>query len=375
VWLSGRRLAAEWGTVDPDPGGGFTLVDHERGRTVPGLGLLVSEGDSGDAYTHQPEGSTPPVVAEFGPGRGVWNGPLVAAVARGFRVRGRARGVMYARLDAQSRMVRFVVEGWNLCGDHRLRVLFPLPPGCAAEEVVADMHYGPVSRHRSVDAGGPSSMEQPTATAPMHRYVSVADGLTVFGRGTYEYEITPEGAVAVTLLRAVGELSRDDLAARPGHAAWPAAIPAAQELGPFRVELAVAPVGIGSGASRDELLMVEALAEEFHAPLGGLMLNWATDPQRRIVGPRLDGAGLVFTAAKPGEAGRDVVFRCVNVTDQPVHGAWVFDRPIAAARLVALDESMIAPLVLIEAGRRVEFLAPPRAVVSVQVEPLLNRPS
>ncbi|MDH5550129.1 MAG: hypothetical protein OEZ42_09505 [Gemmatimonadota bacterium] len=375
VWLSGRRLAAEWGSVAPDPGGGFALVDDESGRTFTGLGSLVSERDVGDAYTHQLDGSTPPLTAEFGPCRTVRGGPLVAAAARDFHVPGRAHGVVYARLDARSRLVRFVIEGWNHSGHHRLRVLFPLPQGSGGPEVLADMQYGPVQRRVAGHAAEHSPMEYPVATAPMHRYVSVAGGLTVFGRGTYEYELTPDGKVAVTLLRAVGELSRDDLAARPGHAAWPAAIPDAQELGPFRTEMAVAPRRIGSGTSHDDLLTVETLAEEFHAPLGGLMLNWAIDPPRRVVGPLLDGSGLVFKAAKPSESGSGVVLRCVNVTDRPVRGAWVFAQPIAAARLTALDESAVAPLVPIEGGRRVEFLASPRAVVTVQVEPLLNRPS
>lgn len=374
VWLSGRRLAAEWGTVDPDPSGGFVLTDHENDRCVTGLCSLVSEGDRGDAYTHEADGTRPPLPAEFGPARGMWGGPLVAAIAREFHVLGRARGRVYARLDAGSRLVRFVIEGWNLSGDHRLRVRFPLPAGCTASTSLADMHYGSVERQSSGGATRHSSMEHRPPTAPMHRFVSVDGGLTIFGRGLYEYELQ-HGTVVITLLRAVGELSRDDLTARPGHVAWPAPIPEAQELGPFRAELAMALVGIGSEAPRRQVHMLETLAEEFHAPLGGLMLNWAVNPPPRVTGPTLEGAGLAFKAAKPAEDGCGVVLRCANQTDKAVRGAWVFGQPVAAARLVALDESTIAPLAPLQGGRRVEFVASPRAVVTVQIEPLLNRSS
>ncbi len=375
MWLSGRRAAAEWGTVEADAAGGFVLTDHRHGRRYPGLCSLRSEADRGDAYTHEADDSRPPLVAEFGPARGIWGGPLIAAIAREFHVPGRARGRVYARLDARSRLLRFVVEGWNLSGDHRLRVHFPLPAGCASSTVLADMHYGLVERPARQQGVPPSPMEHRPATAPMHRFVSVEDGLTVFGRGTYEYEVTPDGSVAVTVLRAVGQLSRGDLTARPGHAAWPAAIPAAQEPGPFRVEFAVAPVGIGAAASRHQVHLVETLAEEFHAPLGGLMLNWAVDPAPRVTGPTLDGVGLAFRAAKPAEDGQGVVLRCANLTDKSVRGAWVFGEPIGRARLVQLDESVIEPLEPLQGGRRVEFVAPPRAVVAVQIEAHLNRSS
>lgn len=105
------------------------------------------------------------------------------------------------------------------------------------------------------------------------------------------------------------------------------------------------------------------------------MLNWAVNPPPRVTGPTLEGAGLAFKAAKPAEDGCGVVLRCANQTDKSVRGAWVFGQPVAAARLVALDESTIAPLAPLQGGRRVEFVASPRAVVTVQIEPLLNRSS
>jgi alpha-mannosidase len=60
-----------------------------------------------------------------------------------------------------------------------------------------------------------------------------------------EYEIAGDPpAIALTLLRAVGDLSRNDLATRPsGHAGPPVATPAAQCLGRHQFEMAFEPHG------------------------------------------------------------------------------------------------------------------------------------
>ena len=68
-------------------------------------------------------------------------------------------------------------------------------------------------------------------------------GATVIGKGLMEYEIVGEPpAIALTLLRAVGDLSRNDLATRPsGHAGPPVATPAAQCIGRHVFEMAFEP--------------------------------------------------------------------------------------------------------------------------------------
>ena len=61
--------------------------------------------------------------------------------------------------------------------------------------------------------------ESPVSSAPMISVVDAGDdevGATVVGKGLMEYEIVGEPpAIALTLLRAVGDLSRNDLATRP----------------------------------------------------------------------------------------------------------------------------------------------------------------
>ena len=371
VWVSGRRrAAAEWGDVGADRDGGFLLRDRRAGLRVPQIASVVSERDDGDTYTFQPVEDDRPRGARWSRAREVWGGPLVAAIARDFEIPGRVRGTAYARLDAGSHLVRFVVEGVNLAGDHRLRVHFPLPQDVARGLSIADMQYGPVVREPVEHPASESAREWPVNTAPAHRYMSVPGGLTVFARGLFEHELTGDGTIAVTLLRAVGELSRGELAARPGHAGWPTATPQAQELGRFRAELAVATAFVTAASTPAEWDELERLAEEFHAPLGSLMLPYGTDVPELVEGPALTGDGLALKAVKPSEDGTALVLRCVNLTDEPVSGSWRLPFEIDRAHRSRLDETPLREVPVPEEGDRIAFDAGPREVVTLLVERL-----
>ena len=63
--------------------------------------------------------------------------------------------------------------------------------------------------------------------------------MAVLFAGPFEYELLPD-AIAVTLLRCVGWLSRDDLKRRPGHAGPGISTPGAQLLGDHSFDFGVA---------------------------------------------------------------------------------------------------------------------------------------
>ena len=360
----GVRDAPGVSLVAERPGGarGGRAAEDEFVR-LP-LPVLGSDRDEGDAYTAQPVGGDKPVTAQWGRPRLVWQGPLVTAAAWPFTLADRARGALYRRFDAGAPFVRYVVEGVNLRGNHRLWIRFPTHP---ATEATADMPYGPVTRRRVTFDPRDFPREWPATTAPMHRYVS-AGGRTVFARGLHEYEVLPDGALAVTLFRAVGDLSRGDLRARPGHAGWPTRTPGAQELGPFRAELAVALFGVREGDAARAWAAVERAAEEFHAPLAGRMLRWGIAVPDAVSGPVLIGDGLAFKALKPRDDGPGVVVRCVNLTDQSCPGRWRWPRSVGRAFRARLDETVLAEIRLGADRRDVRFKAGPREVVTIVVE-------
>ena len=208
-------------------------------------------------------------------------------------------------------------------------------------------------------------MERVIPTAPLHRYVSRftgAAGATVFSDGLAEYESLADGTVAVTLVRAVGVLSRHDLPERPGHAGWPADTPLAQSIGAYRAELALALHGPDTPEQRDE---VERMADDVLLPLVGATLRSNLRDPSTAGGLELVGEGLAFSAVLPAREPGWVVLRCVNRRDTEVRGIWRSSRPIAEAAIARLDETRLEPIPADDAG--VSFVAAPRAIVTLLV--------
>ena len=350
------------------------------GRRLDAFLGFESVADHGDLYTPAPRGAATTArllqarVVERGPLRATmecdWSlvvpaNPAAPAVGAppppGEPVELRLRSRL--SLDAGAPYLRVHVRGRNLARDHRLRLR--VGTGVAAPDVVADAGFGPLHRAPLLVPPEDRAAETPPPTAPLHRYVScygAAAGATLFSDGLAEYEVTDGGSVFVTLVRAVGELSRADLAERPGHAGWPLPTPAAQSPGPFEAELAVLLHGPRDART---LALVERTADDVLLPLCGNTLRSAYTDLPAAGGIELAGEGLAFSTCKESEDGAWTVLRCVNVTDERVAGAWRLGAGVAEARLARLDETPLEPLEV--RGGAVSFTAGARAVVTVLV--------
>ena len=372
-----------------------------RGRVriaVPPLGVDVDGvigwedvGDAGDLYTHSPVGA-PLASAWCGGARTLHRGPLRGELEVRWRLRvpaalaPREDGDTFSRptrrggghvelpltvrlaVDAGAAFVRLHVAGENLARDHRLRLV--LATGVAGARVVADAAFGPVARDAAPPLPPAELAERVPPTAPLHRYVTLyaaERGVTLYGDGLAEYESLPDGRLAVTLVRAVGELSRPDLPERPGHAGWPAATPEAQCPGAFAASFALLYHGPDTPATRD---LVERTADDVLLPLCGETWRSLLAHPGATGGVALEGAGLALSAAAPGDDGQ-VVLRCVNVTAEPVAGRWRIGAPVAAAALARLDGTALEPLHVVDewGGAAILFAAAPHAVVTVLVRP------
>jgi alpha-mannosidase len=259
-------------------------------------------------------------------------------------------------------VVRCILDVDNHAVHHRLRARLPM----GSEPALVGTQFGQelVPLASPGRTGATAALESPVATAPAHRFVAVASGaggLALLAPGFFEYERTPAGDVLFTVLRAVGSLSRDDLPGRPGHVAWPTAIPEAQCPGLSRVELALAPLVAGDA--------IPALWESVFTPVSALWIRDAIGLTSPRGGITLEGAGLVCSALKPGQEseGGDLVLRCYNPDDTPAAGAWRFTDPVRMAARTRLDEREPAPLVLEDGGRVVRFTAGPHEIVTVVV--------
>src|SRR5213596_3201578 len=306
--VRGRSLENRFVAVTLEPNGALTLLDRRRNERYGELLRLEDAGDAGDAYTY-----TPPARDRVKQSRGAISvrrlaaGPLVAALEARWEVLHGIDARLDVQLFADSPIVRLTLDIENRNRYHPLRAR--LVTGLAAVPAIAGAAFGTVERSAVHVDPAAYPRETPVRTAPAHRFVAAARGgrgLAVLAPAFFEYEWTAKGDLLVTLLRAVGELSRGDLPTRPGHAGWPTSTPLAQCPGRTRVELAIAPV---SEAELERGDVVAQLWEEAFLPLHPLWLRDATALTLAPLDIKLEGAGLVFSSLKPAQAGSPMVLR------------------------------------------------------------------
>jgi alpha-mannosidase len=232
-----RAIVEKRGAVGVPPrtvGEDVALRPHPGGFDVEGVPLrFLDEPDVGDLYNFcwAEEGQVPagPDKVDVHAGRfeSAWD-------------RVRVDGHVTRHIDEPFVRIDGVIH--NDREDHRLRLHVGLPQ--PASTVVAGAPFELVERPL-VGEGG--EIEAPSATWPA-RHVVMASGTAIFHEGVFEYEVL-DGAMAVTLLRCVGAISRERLATRPWPAGPTTPTPNAQMLGDTEFRLAVWPA-----ASRDELI-------------------------------------------------------------------------------------------------------------------------
>ena len=352
------------------------LTSDRLARSLAPLVRFEDVGDAGDLYTHsaiQPTIRDARVMStrllHAGPLRAELRVSLAldlpASSSRQGRVEHQVRNTidLVLTLDAGSPFLRVGLRGMNRARDHRLRVLFAT--GLTEGVTRADAMFGPVTREPRAQPPETRTMELIPATAPLARWVSrtgASYGMTLISDGLGEYEVMDDGSIAVTLVRAVGALSRRDLPERPGHAGWPVPTPRAQSIGPFRAQFAL----LLHGAAPNVVAEIERAADDVLLPVRGTTLRSAVRPLAPVAGLSLHGDGLRFLACKPSEDGEWTVLRCVNVTSQPVTGSWHCGWPIREARRGRLDERLGNALPVRE-GRQVAVTVEPQAVATILV--------
>jgi mannosylglycerate hydrolase len=348
--------------VGVDRRGRIWLRDLSSGRRLSPLFGLESEPDSGDTYTFARGRGAAERVTRWSRGAVLAAGPLVGAIeTRARLLGGRVRARLVLALHAGSGALRCTLELDNRATDHRLRLR------CTADGPIESTRAGSafgVVRRAPTGSARRYARESPVATAPAHRFV-VADGpgcaLAIFAPGFFEFEA--DGAsLLVTLLRAVGQLSRDDLPTRRGHAGWPTPVPEAQCLGRERLQFGVAfpadPAGPAQAARVWEDLFLPARAVWFRQSLG-------VDPVESDL--RLLGDELVFSALKPGADGRGVILRCYNPGDDRAEGAVTFGSPVGEVVRVAADERELGPLPLGPDARQVPLSLAAGEILSLRI--------
>ena len=321
-----------------------TLTITRDGLAVEGVGRLVDGGDAGDSYNYgapatdtlvdQPDAVSVSALA---------SGPVVGEllVRRAYRwpvglsADHQARSDktvetsvdMRVELRAGEGFVRIVLEFDNQADDHRLR--FHLPLARQTDHSSAEGQYAVVERGLTAEAG---HGEVPLPTFPAYGWVD-AGGVAVLLDHVTEYELIDGRELALTALRSIGMISRNDNPYREDPAGPERPMPAAQMRGQQRIAFAIL-LHAGEWPAAGVAAVAEQYAHDFVVARGR---------QRGESPSAVDGAGLSIS----GEG--------VVLTALQRHGEWLELRVVCESP--APTTATIGPSVA--AWREVDLLGRP----------------
>ncbi|WP_406045244.1 hypothetical protein OG799_12680 [Micromonospora sp. NBC_00898] len=323
---------------------GTLRLSTPDGLSVDGVARIVDGGDVGDSYNYAPPAADELVdkpravrtaVVHDGPVVAVldvvreYRWPVGADVDAGSRRVDRETVTVTTRVElrAGEPFARLRLNFDNRCDDHRVRLHLPLP--AAARTSYAEGQFAVVERGLTAEGGGG---EVPLPTFPASGFVAAGGAkgsLAVLLTQPTEYELTDSGReLAVTVLRAIGMLSRNRHALRDEPAGPQLPTPLAQCRGERSVELAVLPFR-GDWDSAGVLAAAEAYRHEL------LGFPGTGDPSAGlptpVTGLTVDGEGVALTSLRDRD-GR-VEARMVATRDtsavigagRGVRGAWRAD--------------------------------------------------
>lgn len=329
--------------VQFEPGGTCLVTDKSSGLGYRCL-RIIDVGDRGDSYNFDPVPEDallcePDKVAL----KALTSGPVAAVME--IRHRFRVPESLHASREGRSHKrvpldlatsvtlyrgyprVDFRTSFVNTAKDHRLQVAVRLP--YETDEVRVESAFGLVTREITPTSppkpadpadlvaqllgreGTYGTSPQKTATLVRHG----AAGLALINRGLAEMEaVKLEGAtrIAMTMVRAVGWLSRGDLIMRPGNAGPPLPAEGAQCLRPFTWDYAVMPFAAPEGEAE-----AVAAAHAFAYPPRLYMLNGRRDAgETEFALIKLDNPKVLPSALRP-LAGGGLEVRLVNYSVKP----------------------------------------------------------
>jgi alpha-mannosidase len=339
---------------------GLTAADGTR---TEGVGRIEEGGDVGDSYNYGPP-----------PGDRIIHAPQSVSVTTelGGPVRGRMRVsrtfpwpaaalpdgsaridaveptevVTELELRANEPFVRVAVAFDNRSEDHRVRFVVPLPR--RAEVSHAEGQFAVVERGMAGEGG---YHEEPLATYPAHGWVD-AGGIALLLDHLSEYELTDDGrALALTILRSTGLISRNDNPYRQDPAGPEIAIPNAQMRGRWRMTFALAPHP-GSWSEGDVPGMAERYRHELVSAYGSAPTDapWPPDGAGSEA-LALEGEHVELTALRR----RDdwIEARVVNLSAD--HRTAVLRGHLVEAREASLRGEPAAEIELTEGAARLEL--------------------
>lgn len=225
--------------IDLNDDGTLRLRDKETGLIYDRVLEIEESSDDGDEYDYSPSREEwrltsaqgeheVEVVHEGWRSRAIIHHRLAVPANLAERSARQRKGSLDVAFEVtlthNSRRIDVDVRLDNQADDHRVRVLIPTP--FTTQEVLSDTQFGSISRPVQ-DPAMENWQEEgwKEAPVPVWNLLNYAvlrerrNGLALFTEGLREFEVVGENkkAFALTLLRGVGLLGKEDLLLRPGR--------------------------------------------------------------------------------------------------------------------------------------------------------------
>lgn len=364
-----RRMENEYLIVKINEDGSLQITDKRIGHQYNKLGYFEDGGDAGDTYDYSYPRKDKIITSLGREARvslvesGSWVArfkielcldlPVSLNESRTKRAL-EAREypiVTYVTLTSGSPRLDFKTQILNVVKDHRLRVLFPT--SLNTDHSYAGGTFDIIKFPIKADAYDKKIPERlaglviagrqtvPITTHPYRDFVDLTDGekgFAVISAGLTEYEVLEEKkTIALTLIRSVGWLARDDLLTREGDIGPKIFTPGAQCLGEHTFHYALLPHQGDWFEGR-----VPEYAEDHN--LGPIIVQTAAHPG--MLPPIISFISLaseppnafLLTALKRSEEGDDLIIRFYNALDRETRGKISFNLPVKEAWLTDLNE-------------------------------------
>ena len=377
-WMLPERIkfsVNEDGTID--------ITDKGSGKKFRRCLQFVDEGDRGDSYNFDavaggevvdaPSGAADVSVLE--------NGPVSATLK--VQISLRIPDKLAPERDARSadhvpttittlvsiyrdiKRIDFRTTLDNQCEDHRLRVLFNGP--FTAPDVLVETAFGLVRRPSRVEPAD-DHFEKPIGTSPQKTFSCAQNdsiGVALFNRGIPEIEAAAhehDMTLALTLVRSVGWLSREDLVSRPAAAGPELEAPGAQSKGPHTFEYAFTSYRSDHGDA-DIVGQAHSYAFPPIAIITGRHRGKIKDGSSLV---EVDNPAVIASAVEPSRLKRAYLVRLYNATDRKQNARLaLWGRNIKVYEVNAL-EKRLSKEPLRRTGGRLEFSFRPAEIKSLQ---------
>jgi mannosylglycerate hydrolase len=378
--------------------GSFTILDKRNGALFQDQNIIEDAADHGDSYNYDPLEGDASITTKGAKGTITIkeNGPFLAtyevktdlALPERLTFDRQARTKKLRKLPISfsitlkkdSPLVYITATIDNRMKDHRLRAIFngvesdyvyvQTQGDVVKRRIEKNMPYSKSKKRdisHSVSKGDLPKEIGPSPTQFQRNFVGINDGekgLIIFNKGLPEYEAKADGTIALTLLRAIGWLSQDDLNTREKLAGPKIEVPDAQCIGRHTFEYAIltqpgsweaAPLYREENQYSIQIKCLQIPRQKGQLP-----------PTSSFVLIKPDE--LMVSAIKKSYSGDEVIIRLFNPTGKFLRGSLEILHGIKDAWLTDLNEEKKRKITVLSNGT-ITLEVEPKKIITISIRP------